>query len=1522
MKKTFIPLILISCSLFFACANMGESASYGLSDNAGGAHAISGSACVTVNLDDGYSGYGISKTALPQIMQRAQFDYFLLKGKREGALEYDVLGSWTKSDSTPDAYTSMSTASIAIDAGIWDFSLRASKGGASIYEAHLKGIRLENGTVKNLSFNLSQAQIVMVGKGSITITLNYPDSAKTADKVAAVYALCEQVYGDGDFPTTMEEIHGAGGKYVYQSAADIPAGEYKITYFFYSSSETRTAADKSNWWKDCVGYWREYAIVAGGLASSSEKTIESAGTLFHLKLLESDGTGGTKAVDPTCDPGVTIPVTYTRFSESIPLPMSKADYDDFKADYEDLKKYCLEGLRKQKDDGSWETDDEIKSDSVRKAQLDDMLEDFAYNNSFSYVSKEGYLFDGWYDNPDLEGDCVFVIPAGSVKSYDLYAKWQKTWKITYHYSGKTKVVDLPEGKTCAIYGTDDIAGSIPEGQVLLGWTDDSQATKVKPGYERNAKYTPERDIELYAVFTGELQKTIPIIDETKVPAGESPETCQAAVLFMAKENFACINHNYGKYKDCVIVSDTDGDKLYDWEEFNITNTNPWNKDTDGDGWDDRTELLMRSESTAAFNPLIADLPKLQVLIDSAPYFTYNYTMTNGKTQSDSITRTETGTIGHSSNATNTNAYASSYGVALKFGYKYTWASKGTSHEYSGGLDLTRGWTFTDTYSFSKGESDSYAKAVANGRVNTTNESRTVTGGNVKVALKFANPGDLAYTINSVAVETFRKQTGVLASTPYIVPLGALKAGSSTAMTLQPHSESGSINYEMNLSNQQFEDLMRNTSALEIRVAGYSITMKDNQQKTCDFTSEYTNSRQLTSLINLDYGPTGGRKPDAYYVATKIKPKVESTSSSVKLDVYEDVYLKDLLTICLGEKNFEIENGVLKSVYGLKNAATKKGGSWFVDYVRQENGIDTRYICGPDSDADKNLDDDGFKISAKSVVNIFYDIDEDSDNVPLRVENEFGSSDKKADSDEDGISDYDEISGWVPAEKGKPGVNPGQFIDKKVRTRPNSNDTDGDGWYDRYDPDPTTPRKLNDASLKLLTYSFGLGKGKKNAELPKAGSLWFGTIKADNSTKVWISPVPTLVTSTVKYAVAEVLGNVNPEPPAYSESSVDWKPIPASGIELKRKKTLIFIRVQAPDASASIYRLPIESPFMSMSNVSCSQTPNDDNISLNYAFDSYVDPKTSPTAVRYALAASTTSLRTSLTASDVANIQSSDAARARSTDFIVEIDKEKMKAGRFSVSGFWQSSNYKIAIFAFSGTSDGATGDFYSTCIYSKNGMDTVLARKGKIKVFLNWMRLAWDPNAFNSKPEYIWNIHVTDANGVDVSGGKLSEVKNDQSMSLNMGRYNWVNFSDDQSRYGVDSKSRTSPKVVTIEFNQYENQEFRVKKNILYETAAGKDQSLTDSDYVLKYDKSSKKWTITGDCNYYKTDVKYSPGTDPTTNKPDEYNRGIYNVSEQLSSPGVKKTLETYYSKCSSNKVLVRWEYGGLILNMDFEWLK
>jgi uncharacterized repeat protein (TIGR02543 family) len=89
------------------------------------------------------------------------------------------------------------------------------------------------------------------------------------------------------------------------------------------------------------------------------------------------------------------------------------------------------------------------------------------------AERRGYIYEGWYDNPDFSGDPVTSIPHSSIGDRTLYAKWQViVYPVEYVLSGGEQNPDNPESYTVE---SPDIPLLNPErpGYSFAGWFDNA-----------------------------------------------------------------------------------------------------------------------------------------------------------------------------------------------------------------------------------------------------------------------------------------------------------------------------------------------------------------------------------------------------------------------------------------------------------------------------------------------------------------------------------------------------------------------------------------------------------------------------------------------------------------------------------------------------------------------------------------------------------------------------------------------------------------------------------------------------------------------------------------------------------------------------------------------------------------------------------------------------------------------------------------------------------------------------------------
>ena len=97
-------------------------------------------------------------------------------------------------------------------------------------------------------------------------------------------------------------------------------------------------------------------------------------------------------------------------------------------------------------------------------------------------TKEGYTFAGWFDNPAFEGDAITLIPQGSTRNREFYAKWNiKNYTISYDVRGGENG-DNPA--TYTIADTIIFNAATRQGYEFMGWrnqANDEKVDRINPG---------------------------------------------------------------------------------------------------------------------------------------------------------------------------------------------------------------------------------------------------------------------------------------------------------------------------------------------------------------------------------------------------------------------------------------------------------------------------------------------------------------------------------------------------------------------------------------------------------------------------------------------------------------------------------------------------------------------------------------------------------------------------------------------------------------------------------------------------------------------------------------------------------------------------------------------------------------------------------------------------------------------------------------------------------------------------------
>ena len=508
-------------------------------------------------------------------------------------------------------------------------------------------------------------------------------------------------------------------------------------------------------------------------------------------------------------------------------------------------------------------------------------------------------------------------------------------------------------------------------------------------------------------------------------------------------------------------TDIDGDGLSNNDE-DLYGTSAYIKDTDGDGWTDYEEVERFVPAENKFNPAIADLPRIQLVLKSEPLVKMEYETSSGKSVEYSTSTSESYEETHTSSNSFSHSFGTEHGWSVELGFEF--GTTGAEPHYLGHINVGAHGTYTTEDSYEWGTEESYtnARSVESAKSISSSEDLTKIGGSMTYSVAFKNTGPMAYSVDTMELSAYK----IDRNDPQLI--GSISQSSNSSFSefqsfiLNPGQESGIFSFRNDsLYVSDVMSLLGNSSGIICAVAGYSISMEG-----VDFTQSGTDVPVKTAKIFIDYGPGVDNVSEQYSVATKTNI---NTSATTLFELYNPVLLKDIFASInipydLGdassdeddeEENPDIgdtNNGLISVRDVAMDPEFQK--YWYVSHIYKENNTDMIAVYA----AHKcNYDFDKIEIKTGDTVQLIYSIDGDDDGIPLRIEKMLGTSDELLDSDGDTLSDWDELHP-------DPETNP--------KTNPANKDTDGDGLLDNEDSDPLVAIISNDAVLVNIELSVG------------------------------------------------------------------------------------------------------------------------------------------------------------------------------------------------------------------------------------------------------------------------------------------------------------------------------------------------------------------------------------------------------------------------------------------------------------------
>ncbi len=892
-------------------------------------------------------------------------------------------------------------------------------------------------------------------------------------------------------------------------------------------------------------------------------------------------------------------------------------------------------------------------------------------------------------------------------------------------------------------------------------------------------------------------------------------------------------------------TDTDGDGITDYDEIYKYFTDPSNVDTDGDGWTDSEELNMYTEGSNTFNPLIADVPKLELQIVGKPDVRFVYTTGTSTTVSDSLT-TSSGTV-HSTTVnrsdSTTQEVVHGWGVKIGESYKFGGGAEGgftLSGEQSYEGSVTKG----DSFTYSKEQSEEFSTSIENGHTREESSEKTLEGGQIKVLVKFKNPSSIAYNVSNVSVT-------ITAISDYqdsdnSAPSPVTTYDFTNVGTIGPKSETGELTLEDDtLTIEETEKLLKWSCGMNVNIAGYTITLtKDGETK--DFTGELTKVKAQTAMLSIDYGVGSDITNEKNFISTKNKYNTAATSIN---NLYKPISIKDLLAV----EQITTDDDKLKlddkgRIIGIRNVnhISYEQGTWFVGHTYTKNNETRTTIYNSYGEVQNGVETDISKIyvQAGDSVVIFYNVDKDNDGVPYNEELLYGTDDNKADTDEDGLTDYEEIYGWIPSVKladvdlTEKITNDHILKTTRVFSNPVIKDTDGDDIPDNEDPNPVFPKQKEDTTLSVQQYKISETDTFKNLTISDKNTA---TITVD-SDYIYLNLVPKTVFATVGYSLTEN-GNyksVSPADPIFvnvGENKIYLLVTAADGVT-KRKITII-----------------VKSSFKKLENLELISTGyNGGNVS--FTFKSYNDQRVlsgkdldegdgDGGILLHISTASNDSNSTyghSVFSEYIKNASKKLGLSDPGNDFWVDLSESTadLQKGSFLITGLKAQTKYYITAYAYYRHNN--------TWENTKIASSSVTTAKSKMGTFTFWAHSIYDEDSLDgtTNPEYYWTLSsnesalFNDLTDICISENDSVEFEKHKGQYCCLGKKEI--HDTEPTKYGTCSHAYIAT------YDRTQNHSFILSMSMKEDDkAANPDDNLGSSTMEFKYDSNKDEWTLKWD---------------------------------------------------------------------------
>ncbi len=560
-------------------------------------------------------------------------------------------------------------------------------------------------------------------------------------------------------------------------------------------------------------------------------------------------------------------------------------------------------------------------------------------------------------------------------------------------------------------------------------------------------------------------------------------------------------HEYNGIFSSPTDQDSDDDGLSDGEEVNFYRSSPLLDDTDGDQIGDDEEVVLANR-----NPRLADLPKpafevqglsLELDVRFDEYSGSELVNSTSENVSSSLTQNSSKTRSRGSETA--SRIANELSVQAGFEIKPVHLGDTT---LTSTVSFTHSWENSYQSSWSeesvKATQQEYGKSLESGRQfsENTSVSRSVERAKIDTLVSLFADSDVAFTVSNLTLTALApdiRRPGEYVPVATLVaqdPEGSL----SSSFNLGPLVDKiGPLIFTSGDSGAypgQVERLMEDPTGLIFKISNYDIT--DESGRNFAFSSQQVNDR--TTGIAIDYGgypateylrvsSTFGRPIVAVEndMLSTIYPTTDAVRAAYGLGAADDdalvmfdlqgaalgVSLRDAMEQVLGLQHMDYaENPQGEARFNSYATQVLAGGSEVLTRIGDVENDPAKFagwfLAGPQG-VSLQADLPAVIKPGEGYV-LAYGVDEDDDNIPLRLENARGCADAAVagkvddptDTDGDGVLDdfFEEFGPRTDADGNRQAGEPAAWIIRVVDRTPYTGysscwslDTDGDGLSD-------------------------------------------------------------------------------------------------------------------------------------------------------------------------------------------------------------------------------------------------------------------------------------------------------------------------------------------------------------------------------------------------------------------------------------------------------------------------------------------